>query len=100
MPDWMGLLETAGQVARGAAAVATIREWLDMDDSSAFSRIEAQVASSSTAEVDQLDEALLGLAAMHLQLPVRERVIKFYVVFKVAELQRYQQWRGFPSLAS
>ena len=80
--------------------MAAICEWLDMDDASAFERIEARAASSSTAEVDQLDEALLALATMHLQPSVRERLIKFYVAFKVAELQRYQEWRGFPSLSA
>jgi hypothetical protein len=46
--------------------------------------------------VDSLDSSLLYLAATNFHPDVRRRLIKFYTIFKIAELQRYQEFRGFP----
>lgn len=96
MVDWGKFLETTGAVLRGANAAAIISNWLKMDDRDAFASIAAQVRSSSTELVDDLDAALLSTASTSFDVNGRRRLIKFYTIFKIAELERYQEWRGFP----
>ena len=47
-------------------------------------------------DIDRLDSALLSLSATNFNAEVRQRLIKFYVIFKLAEVERFQQFRGFP----
>jgi hypothetical protein len=70
--------------------------WLDNSDEGAFASIVSHVGAASTDEVDRLDAALLFLAATNFNAEARRRLIKFYAVFKIAEMQRYRQFRGFP----
>ena len=75
---------------------AIINNWLEKNDEGAFTSIVTQVGSSSTDEVDRLDAALLSFAATNFDAGERRRLIKFYALFKIAEMQRYREFRGFP----
>jgi hypothetical protein len=97
MPDWGRILATTGTVLQGMSDAAVVNNWLSMDDNGAFASIVAQVKSSSTADVDRLDGVLLSLAATNFDAEKRYRLVKFYTVFKIAELERYQEFRGFPA---
>jgi hypothetical protein len=68
-----------------------------MNDDGAMGAIKAQVTSSSTADVDRLDGALLTMASTHYDPAARIRLVKFYAMFKMIELLRYEEFRGFPS---
>jgi hypothetical protein len=96
MVDWGKILETTGTVLRGMSDAAIVNNWLQMDDQGAFASIATQVRSSSTSDIDRLDAALLTFAATNFNAEVRQRLIKFYVVFKLVEVDRYQEFRGFP----
>lgn len=96
MVDWGRVLATTGEVLRGISDAAIINNWLENNDEGAFAAIVTQVSISSTAEVDRLDAALLSLAASNFDVDVRRRLIKFYTIFKIAEMRRYQEFRGFP----
>jgi hypothetical protein len=37
------------------------------------------------------------MAATHFDPAVRIRLVKFYTTFKIAEVVRYQEFRGFPA---
>jgi hypothetical protein len=52
--------------------------------------------AASTQDVDRLDGALLTMASTQFDSPVRLRLIKFYVIFKMSEFVRYEEFRGFP----
>jgi hypothetical protein len=75
---------------------AIISNWLENNDEGAFASIVTQVGSSSTDEVDRLDAALLSFAVTNFDASARRRLIKFYAIFKIAEMQRYREFRGFP----
>jgi len=45
----------------------------------------------------RLDATLLSMASTNFDADSRKRLIKFYAIFKIAEMQRYQEFRGFPS---
>jgi hypothetical protein len=94
--DWGRVLAATGEVLRGVSDAAIIGNWLEKDDAGAFASIATQVNTSSTDEVDRLDAALLSFSATNFNADVRRRLIKFYTVFKIAELRRYQEFRGFP----
>jgi hypothetical protein len=94
--DWGRVLAATGQVLRGMSDAAIINNWLEKDDEGAYTSIVTQVSTSSTEEVDRLDAALLSFAATNFNIDARRRLIKFYAIFKIAELQRYREFRGFP----
>jgi hypothetical protein len=96
MVDWGRVLAATGEVLRGVNNAAIINNWLAKSDEGAIASIVTQVRTSSTEEVDSLDSSLLYLAATNFHADVRRRLIKFYAIFKIAELQRYQEFRGFP----
>lgn len=77
--------------------VAVINSWARMSDEGAFENISAWVNSSSEQAVDQMDGVLLMMASGEAMEDARRRLIKFYAVFKIAELIRFQRLRGFPS---
>jgi hypothetical protein len=95
--DLQRLLNAAGEVLQGVSDAAIINNWLAMEDDGAIRCITAQVTSSSTADIDRLDGALLAMAAGHVDRAVRIRLVKFYTMFKIVEMLRYQEFRGFPS---
>jgi hypothetical protein len=97
MVDWERVLSSTGAVPRGITDAATVNGWLEKDDESAFIAIVTQVSTSPTGEVDRLDAALLSLAASGFNVDDRRRLVKFYAIFKIAEMQRYREFRGFPS---
>jgi hypothetical protein len=76
---------------------AIVRDWLSMDDVSAICAIRAQVESSRTPDVTRLDGFLLETASSHIDPEVRVRLIKFYAMFKIVEMLRYERFRGFPA---
>jgi hypothetical protein len=94
--DWGRVLAATGEVLRGVSDVAIINNWLEKSDEGAFASIVTQVSTSSTDEVDRLDAALLSIASTNFNSDVRRRLITFYAVFKIAEMQRYREFRGFP----
>jgi hypothetical protein len=96
MVDWGRVLATTGEVLRGMSDAAIINNWLEKTDEGAFASIVTQVGTSSTDEVDRLDAALLSFASTNFNADVRRRLVKFYTVFKIAEMQRYEEFRGFP----
>ena len=81
---------------RGLSDSAVVDSWLDEGDEGAFTSIVTHVGVASTDEVDRLDAALLSLAVTDLRAQARRRLIKFYAIFKIAEMQRYHEFRGFP----
>jgi hypothetical protein len=94
--DLSRILTTAGQVLQGMSDGAVINNWLSMSDDGALDAIKAQVASSSVADIDRMDSVLLTMAATHYDSSVRARLIKFYTMFKIVEVLRFQEFRGFP----
>jgi hypothetical protein len=96
MVDWEKLFDTVGTVARGMSDAAIINNWLQLDDQGAYQSIVTQVMSSPVSDVDRLDGALLLHASGNFSQETRERLVKFYVIFKMAEMQRFQQFRGLP----
>ncbi len=99
MVDWGRVLAATGGALQGISDAAVVSKWLEKDDEDAFIAVVTQVSTSSTDEVDRLDAALLSLAASNFNADTRRRLIKFYAVFKIAELRRYQVFRGFPQLS-
>lgn len=85
-----------GEVSEGLSDAAVISNWLAKSDQGAFTGIVTRVGTSSTDELDRLDAALLSLATTNADLDVRLRLIKFYAILKIAEMQRYREFRGFP----
>ncbi len=75
---------------------AIVNDWLEKDDEGAYDSIVTQVTVASADEVDRLDAALLSFAATNFSADGRRRLIKFYAVFKIAEMQHYREFRGFP----
>ena len=94
--DLSRILSAAGEVLQGVSDSAIISNWLSMDDDGAMTAIRAQVVSSSTADVDRLDGALLTMASTHFDPAARIRLVKFYAMFKIVEVLRYEEFRGFP----
>ncbi len=96
-------LTVAGEALRdvGDSALlsdaAIVSDWLSMDDIGAICAIRAQVESSPTAEVARLDAFLLATASSHADPEVRTRLVKFYAMFKIVELLRYERFRGVPA---
>jgi len=50
-----------------------------------------------TPDVTRLDGFLLETASSHIDPEVRVRLIKFYAVFTIVEMLRYERFRGFPA---
>ena len=96
MVDWGRVLTATGEVPHGLTEAGIVNNWLEKNDEGAFTSIVTQVSASSTDEVDRLDAALLSFAKMNPNADVRVRLIKFYAIFKIAEMQRYREFRGFP----
>src|ERR1700744_1855934 len=96
MVDWGKVLETTGTVLRGMSDASIVNNWLQMDDQGAFTSIAAQVRSSSASDIDRLGAALPTSAATNCNAEVRQRLIKFYVILKLVEVDRFQEFRGFP----
>ncbi len=101
--DLARFLTVAGEALRDVSASAVVRDaaivsdWLSMDDLSAICAIRAQVESSRTPDVTRLDGFLLETASSHIDPEVRVRLIKFYAMFKIVEMLRYERFRGFPA---
>lgn len=95
--DWGRVIAATGDVLRGMSDAAIVNNWLEKTDEGAFASIVTQVNTASTDEVDRLDAALLSLAATNYSTDNRLRLIKFYAVYKLAEMDRYGKFRGFPS---
>jgi hypothetical protein len=89
------LAETDGALSDVSDA-GVIADWISMDDIDAFSAIMTQVNSSHATDVARLDSLLMGMAANHFDPAVRARLVKFYAMFKIVELLRYEKFRGFP----
>jgi hypothetical protein len=89
-------LAGTGETPQGLSDAAVIGNWLETTDEGAFAGIVTQVGTSSTEALDRLDAALLSLATTNGSPDVRLRLIKFYAIFKIAEVQRYREFRGFP----
>jgi hypothetical protein len=96
MADWWRVLATTGDALRGISDAAIVKTWLEKGDEDAYIAIVTQVSTSSTDEIDRLDAALLSLATSNFSADTRHRLIKFYAIFKIAEMRRYQEFRGFP----
>lgn len=94
--DLSRILTSAGQVLQGMSDGAVINNWLSMNDDGALDAIKAQVASSSVDDIDRIDGVLLAMAATHYDPSVRVRLVKFYAMFKIVEVLRFQEFRGYP----
>ncbi len=84
---------STSDVVRDAAIVS---DWLALDEVSAICAIRAHVESSDAADVTRLDGFLLATASGHIDPEVRVRLVKFYAMFKIVEMLRYERFRGFP----
>jgi len=95
-------MAVAGDALREADAEAMVRDaaivsdWLAMDEVSAICSIRAQVDSLLSEDVTRLDGFLLDMASNYVDPEVRTRLIKFYAMFKIIEMLRYERFRGFP----
>jgi hypothetical protein len=96
MIDWGHLRLATGGALRGMSDIAIVGNWLDNSDEGAFASIVTQVGTASADEVDRLDAALLWIATTNFNAEARRRLVKFYAIFKIAEMQRYREFRGFP----
>jgi hypothetical protein len=96
--DLSRILNTAGQVLQGVSDGAVINNWLSMSDDGAIDAIKAQVASASVSDIDRMDGVLLSMAAAHYDPSVRVRLVKFYAMFKIVEVLRFQEFRGYPAI--
>jgi len=67
-----------------------------MPDEESFAQVVSYAASTNTEDVDRLDDSLLVRAAIDYDPETRSRLIKFYAILKIAELSRFQEFRGFP----
>ena len=101
--DLARFLAVSGEPLRDVSDSAVLRDaaivsnWLSMDDVSAICAIRAQVESSRSPDVTHLDGFLLETASSHIDPEVRVRLIKFYAMFKIVEMLRYERFRGFPA---
>ena len=95
--DLSRFLTAAGGVLQETGDSATISNWLSMDEVDAISAIRAQVESASAADVERLDTTLLTMASTHFDPAVRVQLVKFYAMFKIVELLRFERFRGFPA---
>jgi hypothetical protein len=86
----------SGEAPQRLSDAAVINNWLAKSDEGAFGGIVTEVGVSPTGDLDRLDAALLSFATTNSSPGVRLRLIKFYAVFKIAEMQRYREFRGFP----
>jgi cell division septum initiation protein DivIVA len=75
---------------------AIVSDWLSMDEVSAICTIRAHIESSHAHDVTRLDGFLLAMASSHIDPEVRARLVKFYAMFKIVEMLRYERFRGFP----
>ena len=89
-------LTAAGGLLLQAGDSAVISDWLSMDEPDAITAIRAQVDSSTAADLERLDTTLLTLASTHFDPAVRVQLVKFYAMFKIVELLRFEKFRGFP----
>jgi hypothetical protein len=89
-------LTAPGGVLLGINESVIVTNWLSMNEADAIGAIGAQVDSASTDDLDRLDEALLTMASIHFDPDVRTRLVKFYAMFKIVELLRFETFRGFP----
>ena len=90
-------LTAAGGLLLQAGDSAVISDWLSMNEPDAITAIRAQVDSSSAADLERLDTTLLTLASTHFDPAVRVQLVKFYAMFKIVELLRFERFRGFPA---
>ncbi|KUP95899.1 hypothetical protein [Thermobifida cellulosilytica] len=97
MVDWQRILQGVGAFAQGMAYAMTVNRWLELDDQSAFAEMINYVATSSVGEIDVMDAVLLQAAVTNFDVDERLRLVKFYTVFKMAEGERFGQFRGFPA---
>lgn len=101
--DLARFLSVAGEALRDAGTsdavrdAAIVSDWLSMDEVSAICAIRAQVESSPPGDVTRLDGFLLATASSHVDPEVRVRLVKFYAMFKIVEMLRYERFRGFPA---
>ena len=66
-------------------------------DLARFLAVAGEPLPSRTPDVTRLDGFLLETASSHLDPEVRVRLIKFYAMFKIVEMLRYERFRGFPA---
>jgi hypothetical protein len=56
----------------------------------------SRILNTAGQVLQGMDGALLTMAATHYDPSVRVRLIKFYTMFKIVEVLRFQEFRGFP----
>jgi len=95
--DLSVFLTAAGAGRQETGDLAVISTWLSMDEVEAISAIRARVESVPAADIDRLELVLLTMASTHFDPAVRARLVKFYAMFKIVELLRFEKFRGFPA---
>ena len=75
---------------------SVVASWLSMDDIGAICAIKTWVYSAPAEDTGRVDAALLAMASNHADPAARARLVKFYAMFKIVELLRYEKFRGFP----
>lgn len=72
--------------------------WLAMDTETAKSHISYFVQSAATSQIDMMDHCFIHGALPHVLTGNQPRLMLYYAWFKMHELARYQQFRGFPRI--
>lgn len=91
------LLKGTGELLQGMNNISFVERYLQMSDADAYDSIAEGVAASSIQDIDQMDVTLLTLAVGHPDENARLRLVKLYAIFKIAELARFNEFRGFPA---
>lgn len=72
--------------------------WLALDTETAKSHISHFVQSASTSQIDMMDHCFIHGEPNHKLSDNQARLLLYYAWFKMHELARYQQFRGFPRI--
>ena len=95
--DLSMFLTAAGGVLQEHGDSAVISNWLSLGEVDAIIAIRAHVESAPVADLDRFEETLLTLASAHFDPAARVRLVKFYAMFKIVELLRFEKFRGCPA---
>lgn len=77
--------------------VSKITTWGEMNESDALMGIRTFIQQSTSDEIDGMDKVLLQAAVVQSEPEMKVKMLKYYAFFKVAEFERFGNFRGFPS---
>jgi hypothetical protein len=103
-PFWAQLI-TGAVIAAGGylinkianERITKISAWGEMNESDALKSIKNFIQQSTSEEIDGMDTVLLQAAVVQSEPEMKVKMLKYYTYFKVAEFERFGNFRGFPS---